>query len=108
MSLMSILFVIILITISWSFYRLAKKYDKNRLVYTLVGVIAFMGFVFINALLYTFLSVISDNINIETHRLLTFLIGVLISIVLHFILEKTWLKGKNVEAEEAINEIGEN
>ena len=108
MSLMSVLLVIILITISWSFYRLAKKYDKNRLVYTLVGVITFMGFVFVNALLYTFLSVISDNINIETHRLLTFLIGVLISIVLHFILEKKWLKGKNVEAEEAINEIGEN
>ena len=107
MSLITILLIIILITIGWAFYRLAKKYEKNKWVYTLVGIIAFVGVVLVNAVLYAFFSVISNNIDIETHRFIAFLVGVLTSILLHFVLEKKWLKGKNVEAEEAINEIGE-
>lgn len=106
MNLTSVLLVIILITIGWAYYSLAKKYNRSTLLYMLLGIGVFIIIVLLNALLYTFFEFISRNINIETHRLMAFLLGVLVVFIIHFVLEKKWLKHKNVDAEKAIDEIG--
>jgi putative flippase GtrA len=71
-----------------------------------LGLGVYIIVVLLNALSYTFFEVISNNISRSTHRLLSFLLGVVIAILIHFWLEKKWLKEKNIEAEEAIKEIG--
>ncbi len=106
MNLTSVLLVIIIITIGWAYYSLAKKYNRNTLLYMLLGIGVFVIIVLLNGLMYTFFDFISRNINIETHRLIAFFLGVLTVFIIHFVLEKRWLKHKNVEAEEAIGEIG--
>ncbi|MCH2032113.1 MAG: hypothetical protein MK202_01220 [Tenacibaculum sp.] len=106
MNLTSVLLVIILITIAWSYYNLANKYNRSRVGYMLLGLGSYIVVVFLNALSYVFLEIISNNIGRSTHRLLSFLIGVLVVILIHFWLEKKWLKKVNVDANKAIDEIG--
>ena len=106
MNLSSVLLLIILITIGWAYYSLAKRYNRRTILYMVFGVGTFIFVVLLNALLYTFFEFISHNIGKSTHRLIAFLLGIFVVVLIHYALEKRWLKEKNIEAEEAIEEIG--
>ncbi|MFY7671461.1 hypothetical protein ACOSP6_10305 [Tenacibaculum sp. MEBiC06402] len=106
MNLTSVLLVIILITISWAFYSLAKKYKKSTVLYVFLGLGTFILVVLLNAMLYVFSHFVSSNIGRATHRLVAFFVGVFVVVLIHYLLEKKWLKKMNIDAEEAIDEIG--
>lgn len=106
MNLTSVLLLIILITIGWAYHSLAKRYKRSTILHMLLGVGTFIFVVLLNALLYTFFEFISNNIDKATHRYIAFFLGILVAVLIHYALEKKWLKEKNIEAEEAIEEIG--
>ncbi len=106
MSIISIILVIIIITIGWSYFSLAKRYKRNKVLYVFLGVGTFVFVVLLNAVLYSSLEILSKNIDRSIHRLITFVMGVLIAVIIHYTLEKKLLKEIKNNSEEAINEIG--
>ncbi|WP_299835688.1 hypothetical protein [uncultured Tenacibaculum sp.] len=99
---------IILFSIGKTFFGLAKKYRKNRFVFTIIGVLSFVVGVIIYILIYAALINILPVLNRYIHEYLSFAVGVLIAVLIHYLLEKKWKQYKNVDAEQAIDKIGEN
>jgi len=97
---------IIIFTVGWAFFNLAKKYKKNVYGYTILGVVVFVSGVLIYILLYILLMHYLMNLSRYIHEYLSFAIGVVTSISTHYMLEKKWKKMQDVDAEEAIDEIG--
>ncbi|CAM1344355.1 hypothetical protein [Tenacibaculum amylolyticum] len=100
------LILIIVLTIGNTFYNLAKKYRKSKLGYSLLGVFSFVLGMSLYLLLYWLLIDYLHFINRYIHEFVSFLIGVLLAITIHYFLEKKWKKHKNIEAEASIKKIG--
>lgn len=100
------LILIIVITIGSTFYNLAKKYHKSKIGYSLLGVFSFVLGMSLYLLLYWLFMDYLHFINRYIHEFVSFLIGVLLAITIHYVLEKKWKKYKNVEAETSIKKIG--
>ncbi|CAL2093702.1 hypothetical protein [Tenacibaculum sp. 190524A05c] len=97
---------IIVITIGWAYYSLAKKYKKNTILYSIVGVICFLFVMISYVFICAFLDGFEEKVMNPYHKFISFIVGVLVSFFLHLHLEKECKKENNIEAEKAIDEIG--
>lgn len=104
--LISFLILIIIATIGNSFFNLTKKYNKSKIGYVSLGIVSFIIGMFFYFFMYWLFIDYLFQLNRYIHEFISFAIGVMFSIGLHYVLEKKWKKQKNVEAEEAIKKIG--
>ncbi len=97
---------LILLTVGKAFFSLSKKYGKNKIGITILGLLSFIIGVTIYIITYALLVDVLSGINRYVHEYLSFSLGIALAVFFHYYLEKKWKKNKNVDAEEAIDKIG--
>lgn len=86
------------------FIFLAKRYQKNQLMYFSIGFFGCLGVRLFYLIIYGFITDFTININFNYHRNLSITLSLIISYILFRIIKKR-LKEKNSEYSD-INEIG--
>lgn len=81
------LFIQIVLT-SYVFYKLAIKYGKNKLIYSVIGAVLPIIGVLAYVLIYMCFSNYLFRINRYMHELLSLLLGVLFSVVFYFFMKQ--------------------
>lgn len=81
---------IILFTVGKTFFDLAGKYRKNKLVFTTVGVFSFIIGVVIYILIYAQFIDVFPHFNRYIHEFLSFATGILIAFLVYYLLRKKW------------------
>ena len=105
--------IIAVIVVGKYFLQLAKKYQKNKWAYAILGVATFYGTTLISAILYVLVYFANDPLASEDDisPVLATIIGIALgagtSFILYYFLEKNWRKN---QAKERVNidDIGKN
>lgn len=98
--------LIILFNVGKAFYNLAKKYNKNKSLYAFVGIVAFLlisSLFFFPA--YYVIKILHWPFS-YTIVYVSFTLGVILTVVVHYLLEKSWKKNNNVDLKQEIEKIG--
>jgi hypothetical protein len=101
-----------IIIVAIVFSNLAHKYNKNRWGYGLLGVVTYFGATFVYGFIYAIIYLMNDPYATEddieggwTLRLSAIGVGVVVSYILYYFLERNWKKEQKRERID-INEIG--
>ncbi len=103
-----VLTLIILFNVGKAFYNLAKKYRKNSSAYAFLGIFAFLVIagIFFLIFYFIFISTLNWAFSISTMIYVAFAISVVLTVLVHFLLEKNWKKHDNVDLKKEIDKIG--
>ena len=88
--------IILLVLVTVLFFKLSKRYNKNKLRYTLLGVLSFILGGAIYIIIYANMIHTLSHINRYIHEFLCFMLGGIFSGVVYYFLEKNWKKQQSI------------
>ncbi len=105
--------IIAVIFIGKYFFKLAETYEKSKWGYAILGIVTFYATVFITGFIYAMFYISSnpyateDDISTIVITLLSIPIGLGVTYLLYYLLEKSWKKNFTNE-KPSIDDIGKN
>lgn len=106
-----ILGLVLLYWIGKYFYKLSEEYDKNKLGFTVLGIVVYYaGSILAGIIILLFIDIFSDDYSDDSISdtmlsVISFPFGILSCYLLNRYLEKTWVKNKP-NPNKLIDEIG--
>ena len=87
-----IVLILLLFLTGMAFFKISKKYQKSKLIYTVLGLFSFIVGCFVYILFYIIMIDLLSEINRYTHEFLCFFIGGLFSFLTYSVIERMWRK----------------